>query len=148
MVSMTACWPRMAARTSEGLVALPAKTRTLGRVSLMGSRTRAVTVWPLARARSTTRLPVLPVAPKTRRFMGLLWRGLVRGKKLGLVLGGEGLDAGDEVGLRGGVEWRRRGGAGRDRGADFGEELFLTGGRTDAEQADGLGGGVAKLVRS
>src|SRR2546428_2180028 len=63
--------------TSAASVALPATTRRLELriVSFSGERTSAVTVWPAASACSTTRRPVRPVAPRTRRFIALL-RGL------------------------------------------------------------------------
>src|SRR4030088_3208491 len=57
--------------TSAASVALPSTTRSLESrvVSFSGERTSAVTVWPAARACSTTRPPVRPVAPRTTRFI-------------------------------------------------------------------------------
>jgi hypothetical protein len=67
-------------------------------------------------------------------------------QQLGLVLRSERLHLGDESGLCGCLHWRRGCGAGCDRHADLGEELFLAGGRADAEQADGLVAEVVELV--
>jgi hypothetical protein len=68
-------------------------------------------------------------------------------QQFGFIFWREGLGPGGEGGLIGGSEWRRRCGAGSYGDADFGEEVFLTGGRADAEEADGLAGDVFELVR-
>jgi hypothetical protein len=70
------------------------------------------------------------------------------GKEFGFVFGGERFYFVEEGGLSGCVEWWRWGGAGCYGDADLGEELFLTGGRTDAEEADGLVADVVELVGS
>src|SRR3954465_8971846 len=67
----TASWPAMAwakAGTSAGLPWITVRPgRSWG--SFWGGRTKAVTLWPFCRARSSNWLPVLPVAPRMKQRM-------------------------------------------------------------------------------
>src|SRR4051812_47411841 len=67
----TASWPAMAwakAGTSAGLPWITVRpARSWG--SFWGERTKAVTLWPFCRARSSNWLPVLPVAPRMKQRM-------------------------------------------------------------------------------
>ena len=68
-------------------------------------------------------------------------------QKFGLILGGERGGFGFEFRAGFSVQLRRRHGAGGDGNADLGEEIFLSGGRTDTEKTGGFVAGVAELVR-
>src|SRR6201996_1321065 len=72
----------------------------------------------------------------------VFWLG--RREEFGLVFGRQRLGFGPELGLRGLIQRRRRGGASSDRNPDLGEEFLLPGRRADAEQAHRLVNRVAE----
>jgi hypothetical protein len=95
MDERTASCPGKNRAISSGDIALPSMTERPGslRAILRGARAKAVTVWPRARAMSTTCEPMCPVAPRTKSRRVMPARPRSGGKRDGIPLG---FDASDE----------------------------------------------------
>ncbi len=91
--------------------------------------------------------PLCGSAQDDKLFVGAAVAYLGGWEEFGFVFWGEFFGFLFEFGFGVGVGFGWWGGSGFDGDSDLGEEVFLSGGGADAEEAGGLIGGVAELVR-